>query len=144
VARCHYNFLNVMKSFRNGKSTVKQNRIYQLLSEDLKNNGTPIQLGDDQVYYKKYGFLKKQECKYDATFDRPVAEIDFAANDLYSYNLHEYDFQTIWEEKYREYRAVARNQCSNECQNKQHCRGKCVYFDRLTFCYRQPLSGSIG
>jgi radical SAM protein with 4Fe4S-binding SPASM domain len=71
-----------------------------------------------------------------------VKPCSFAADDRYSYNLRESDFQTIWEQKFAGYREMISNRsCGNDCRNQRHCRGGCPYFEGLTLCYRQPLSG---
>jgi MoaA/NifB/PqqE/SkfB family radical SAM enzyme len=65
-----------------------------------------------------------------------VQPCSFANETRFSYNLKDHDMQIIWEQKYEEYREeIAKNVCASECQNKADCRGKCYYFDVLSFCY---------
>ncbi len=67
-----------------------------------------------------------------------VRPCSFSDKDRFSYNLDEFDMRTIWEEKYAVYRdEILKGECSNEeCKNIENCRGKCIYFDELAFCYR--------
>ena len=65
-----------------------------------------------------------------------VKPCSFANSDRFTYSLNEYSLQMIWEEKYAGYRnQIISNQCFSECQNKVYCRGKCAYYDTLSFCY---------
>lgn len=64
----------------------KKLRIYQALSSDLRATGERLEVGGNEVYVKKYGFMKKTECLYDSSFGGPVEELDFGAM----------DDQTIW------------------------------------------------
>lgn len=71
-----------------------------------------------------------------------VKPCSFAPDDRYSFNLQEYSFQTIWKHQFADYRKIiADNQCSDDCRNKQHCRGKCVFFDQVTLCYHTLKTG---
>ncbi|OPX43384.1 cyclic pyranopterin monophosphate synthase [Ruminiclostridium hungatei] len=66
-----------------------------------------------------------------------VKPCSFASDDSYSFNLNDCDFKVIWGKKYDKYRKeVLKNRCnSSDCANKSQCRGKCVYFEDLQFCY---------
>jgi hypothetical protein len=126
----------------NYNGDVKQNRIYELLSRDLKANGARVRLGDDEVYCKKYGFFKKQECKYDATFERPVAEIDFAAlsdADLWAYIYGEYFVNARLAKEFKGFGAVQTPRDRDKFIQK-HCEvigcGRCDRRDTPN-CYQQ-------
>ncbi|WP_368490958.1 radical SAM/SPASM domain-containing protein [Clostridium sp. BJN0013] len=68
-----------------------------------------------------------------------VTPCSFANNQKFSYNLKEYTMETIWQQKYENYRKeILKNTCINHCKNKIHCRGKCIYYDKLSFCYKGP------
>ncbi len=70
-----------------------------------------------------------------------VKPCSFANNDKYTYSLKKYSFEEIWERKYQKYRnEILANSCESECPNKEHCRGKCSYFDELSFCYEKASS----
>ena len=72
---------------------AKRNRIYEALAEDPEGSGDAITVGGNKVYVKKYGFMKKEECLYDGSFDAPIEEVDFAAMDtsaLWAYIRGEY------------------------------------------------------
>ncbi|HBE76213.1 MAG TPA: radical SAM protein [Firmicutes bacterium] len=67
-----------------------------------------------------------------------VKPCSFANNDHFSYSLNEFSFQTIWDQKYSLYRSeIKENRCVNTCKNKSNCRGKCSYYDALSFCYQE-------
>lgn len=72
---------------------AKKRRIYQALTRDLKENGQRLMVGENEVYVKKYGFMKKTECLYDATLDQGPEGTDFEAMDedkLWAYIWGEY------------------------------------------------------
>ena len=52
-----------------------------------------------------------------------------------NYNLREYDFYDIWENKFQDYRQRQVNKCSADCVNHKHCRGCCPYYPQITTCY---------
>ncbi len=65
-----------------------------------------------------------------------VKPCSFADSEMYSYNLNDYDMQATWERKFKDYREeVVKNRCLGQCKNKSNCRGKCFYYDELSFCY---------
>jgi hypothetical protein len=72
---------------------AKKNRIYNALVNDLKNAGKKIDMGENTVIVKKYGFMKKTECMFDESFNKPTEEIDFSSltdDDLWAYIRGEY------------------------------------------------------
>jgi hypothetical protein len=72
---------------------IKKNRIYSALIEDLSKNGEKIKVGENLIFAKKYGFIKKTECLYDVSFDKPIEEVDFATledDKLWAYIWGEY------------------------------------------------------
>jgi len=72
---------------------VKRSRIYNAVREELINNGTKVKLLDREVYLKRYALLKKKDCKYDISFDKPIEEIDFqnlSEEELWAYIYGEY------------------------------------------------------
>lgn len=72
---------------------VKRSRIYNAIRDELINNGTKAKLLDREVYLKRYALLKKKDCKYDSSFDKPIEEIDFqnlSEEELWSYIYGEY------------------------------------------------------
>jgi MoaA/NifB/PqqE/SkfB family radical SAM enzyme len=65
-----------------------------------------------------------------------VKPCSFADNNKFTYNLNKYGMQVIWGKKYDLYRKeILKNKCGNDCKNKDECRGKCIYFDEVSFCY---------
>jgi radical SAM protein with 4Fe4S-binding SPASM domain len=115
-----------------------------------QNNQCAIRIGFDACFVPlllKYtevnvDYIDACECGFFSVYideKLKVKPCSFGADDRYSYNLHEADFQTIWEQKLAGYREMIVNKrCGNECSNKRHCRGGCPYFEGLTLCYRQP------
>lgn len=72
---------------------IKRSRIYNAVRNDLINSGTRMKLLDREVYSKRYALLKKRDCKYDVSFDKPIQDVDFAAlseEELWSYIYGEY------------------------------------------------------
>lgn len=84
-------------------------------------------------------YIDSCECGFFSVYvdeNMNVKPCSFAHNNEYSYNLKEYNMETIWGKKYAEYRKeILRHKCANDCKNKKDCRGKCVYYDDLSFCY---------
>ncbi|MHC1682777.1 MAG: hypothetical protein AB6733_07505 [Clostridiaceae bacterium] len=73
--------------------SIKKSRIYNLLRADLINSGTKVNLLDREVYSKRYALIKKRDCKYNDSFDKPIEEIDFTSlsdEDLWAYIFGEY------------------------------------------------------
>lgn len=73
--------------------SIKKTRIFNTIKDDLINNGEKIKLLDREVYSKRYALLKKRDCKYDDSFDKPINSIDFSTlsdNDLWAYIYGEY------------------------------------------------------
>lgn len=74
-------------------NNAKRSRIYNAIREDLINTGTKVKLLDREVYSKRYALIKKRDCRYDASFDKPIDEIDFSSlndEELWSYIYGEY------------------------------------------------------
>ena len=74
-------------------NNVKRSRIYNAVREDLINTGTKIKLLDREVYSKRYALIKKRDCKYDISFDKPIEDVDFSTlseEELWSYIYGEY------------------------------------------------------
>ena len=51
------------------------------------------------------------------------------------YNLKEFDFYDIWNNRFREYRVRQTNKCSAQCLGHDNCRGCCPYYPLITVCY---------
>jgi hypothetical protein len=78
---------------KNFNGDIKKNRIYSALIEDLSKNGEKIKVGENLIFAKKYGFIKKTECLYDVSFDKPIEDVDFATledDKLWAYIWGEY------------------------------------------------------
>ncbi|WP_297425419.1 hypothetical protein [Clostridium sp.] len=71
----------------------KKTRIYNVIREDLINNGEKVDLLDRQVYSKRYALLKKRDCKYDDSFEKSIDDVNFSTlsdDDLWAYIYGEY------------------------------------------------------
>ena len=51
------------------------------------------------------------------------------------YNLKEFGFYEIWENKFSSFRERTKNKCRNNCEFKNECRGQCPYYPQITLCY---------
>jgi hypothetical protein len=68
-------------------------RVFAALYADLTQHGSPLEVAGASVLAKRYDFEKKPACKYDHSFGRPIAKVDFASlpeEDLWSYIYGEY------------------------------------------------------
>ena len=54
-------------------------------------------------------------------------------NDVY--NLRDFGFYEIWENKFSSFRDRNKNNCANNCKFKNECRGQCPYYPQITLCY---------
>ncbi|MBZ2164473.1 radical SAM/SPASM domain-containing protein [Methanobacterium spitsbergense] len=66
-----------------------------------------------------------------------VMPCSFCNNDKYKYNLKEFNFEDIWQNKFLDYRnsitEYGRTDCG-DCDKLSECRGKCPFFDELFLC----------
>lgn len=87
-------------------------------------------------------YIDSCECGFFSVYideELNVTPCSFANNQKFSYNLKKYTMETIWQQKYENYRKeILKNTCISHCKNKIHCRGKCIYYDKLSFCYKGP------
>lgn len=83
-------------------------------------------------------FVDSCECAYFSVYideKLNVKPCSFANDKLHSFNLKEYSFEKIWEEKFKAIRDYKTNSCVKDCKNKNDCRGACPYFEQINFCY---------
>lgn len=53
-----------------------------------------------------------------------------------SYNLNDYDFYKIWNDKFKTYRNAQQNHCAQiKCPIYNTCKGHCPYYPIITTCY---------
>lgn len=114
----------------------------------IENNSCSARIGFDACFVPvlmkntevNVDYIDSCECGFFSIYideELNVKPCSFANNDMASYNLNKYDMKTIWEQKYDVYRkGVLKNSCTSDCKNKINCRGKCTYFDTLSFCYK--------
>jgi|Deesub1362A_J573_1020465.scaffolds.fasta_scaffold01018_8 radical SAM protein with 4Fe4S-binding SPASM domain len=83
-------------------------------------------------------FIDSCECGFFSIYideNLNVKPCSFATDDKYTFNLRTISFKDIWEIKYSGYRNSIINQCRRRCKNKDHCRGRCPYYDEINYCY---------
>lgn len=83
----------VKKKTKGFGGDARRRRIFDLLVRDVKATGQPAALGGAELLVRTYEFEKKRDCKYDASFDRPVGEVDFSTLDegeVWAYVFGEY------------------------------------------------------
>jgi MoaA/NifB/PqqE/SkfB family radical SAM enzyme len=115
----------------------------------IENNTCTARIGFDACFVPvlmKYtnvnvDYIDSCECGFFSIYideELNVKPCSFANNDKFTFNLKDNDMREIWEQKYDVLRKeVIMNSCINECNNKINCRGKCSYFDTLSFCYKR-------
>jgi len=65
-----------------------------------------------------------------------VKPCSFAPDDQDTWSLLEWDFQTIWNDFYANYREdQSANVCGSPCLAHDHCRGVCPHFPEIAFCH---------
>lgn len=114
----------------------------------IENNKCTARVGFDACFVPvlmKYtnvnvDYIDSCECGFFSIYideELNVKPCSFANNDKYTFNLKDYNMKDIWEQKYDVLRKESIiDSCVNECNNKINCRGKCSYFDSLSFCYK--------
>ncbi|MDR3271397.1 MAG: radical SAM protein [Peptococcaceae bacterium] len=67
-----------------------------------------------------------------------VSPCSFANDQRFRFNLRRYTLHEIWNEQFAGYRLMMLgNPCADKtCANAAHCRGKCYYYEQLSFCHR--------
>ncbi len=83
-------------------------------------------------------FIDSCECAFFSVYIDELLNVKPCSfgNDKYSYNLKDFSFEEIWNNKFNDYRSKIVNNCSAICSNKSECKGKCIYFDEINFCYK--------
>lgn len=82
-----------MAEFRRFKTnnydgSVRKIKIYEALYNDITRHGTPMNVEGCDVITRRYDFEKKTACKYNASFGKPIEEVDFSTlsdDDLWAY-----------------------------------------------------------
>ncbi len=84
-------------------------------------------------------FIDACECGFFSIYIDEMLNVkpcSFEYRNTWSFNLQEYTFEEIWNEKLSRYRLEQKNECNRDCLNRSHCRGKCPTHD-ITLCYSQ-------
>jgi radical SAM protein with 4Fe4S-binding SPASM domain len=64
-----------------------------------------------------------------------VKPCSFSTDPRFTFNLHDFDFQFIWEKTFENYRTILfEKPCQLDCEKKIFCRGNCLFFPELTLC----------
>lgn len=53
-----------------------------------------------------------------------------------SFNLRNYSFYDIWNNKFSKFRASIVNDCTEICSAHNDCKGKCSYYPEISVCYK--------
>jgi hypothetical protein len=111
---------------RNYGENARKTRIYKTLSNDLITNGEKIRFGDNELYARQYDFEKKPDCKYDASFGRPVDEVDFSAmgeKELWAYIYGEYFVNSRLAAEFRGFGSIQVPRDRNKLAERMHAMG---------------------
>lgn len=137
------------KGRANTEDCLTIDKTFEKFTNMIDNNSCGIRIGFDACFVPvlmKYtdtnvDYIDSCECGFFSIYideNSNVKPCSFANNDRYSYNLKEYTMEEIWNQKYQEYRReISNNICINECKNKNTCRGKCMYFEELSLCFKE-------
>jgi radical SAM protein with 4Fe4S-binding SPASM domain len=91
-------------------------------------------------------FIDPCECAFFSVYvdeNLNVQPCSFANTDDWTFNLRDFSFARIWTEKFADYRNMARNDCRRICANNTLCRGRCPFFEEITFCYSAGIQGTL-
>jgi hypothetical protein len=83
----------VRKKSRNFCDQLRQERIYDLLVKDIKEQGRPMDVNGADLLVRTYNFEKKRDCQYDSTLNELGKEVDFSTlsdEAVWSYIYGEY------------------------------------------------------
>jgi radical SAM protein with 4Fe4S-binding SPASM domain len=85
-------------------------------------------------------FVDSCECGFFSVYideNLNVIPCSFCNENKYSYNLKQFNFEEIWNNRFSGYRSYVDNNCKLdcvECDKESECRGKCPFFDELFLC----------
>ncbi len=83
-------------------------------------------------------YVDSCECGYFSIYideKMNVKPCSFTNDERFVFNLREYTFEEIWNNKLRDYRAYLSSiTCSLKCDKKSNCRGACIYYKELQLC----------
>ncbi|MHC1682779.1 MAG: radical SAM/SPASM domain-containing protein [Clostridiaceae bacterium] len=129
------------------KNTLSINEKLKKFTSLIGNNKCISRIGFDACFVPilmkftnvEIDYIDSCECGFFSIYideNLNVKPCSFANNDTYTFNLKNYNMKEIWHEKYSKLRdEVNKNICESDCKNKTNCRGKCNYFDSLSFCF---------
>lgn len=68
-----------------------------------------------------------------------VKPCSFTNSDKFTFNLRDYNFKEIWQNKYQQYRKI-NNKIKGcvQCKATNICRGGCPYFSAINLCQNKP------
>lgn len=84
-------------------------------------------------------YIDSCECGFFSIYideKKNVKPCSFSNDDCFTYNLKDYSFAEIWNEKLKGYRKklLEEHACTMECKSHSVCRGNCLYFKELSLC----------
>ncbi len=106
--------------------SAKKERVYNMLSRDLKSNGEKVERGGNELYIKQYDFEKRPDCKYDSSFGCPIEEVDFSKmkdEELWSYIYGEYFVNARLAAEFKGFGSIQVPRDKNKLAEKIHAMG---------------------
>lgn len=82
--------------------------------------------------------LDSCECGFFSVYideDLNVKPCSFTTHKNYSYNLDKFDFESIWNYKFNDYRIKMKDLCNLKCEYHNICKGGCFFHPYLNMCY---------
>lgn len=83
-------------------------------------------------------YIDPCECAFFSVYideNMNVKPCSFTDNTQEVFNLKEYTFDDIWNNKFDSIRQSRVNNCTSQCNLKNECRGGCPYFEKINICY---------
>ena len=128
--------------------TIKSPKLLKSFLEMVDNSVTKIKIGFDACFVPSLlkatsvdnNMIDSCECGFFSVYvneNMDVLPCSFCNNTEYSYNLRDFNFEGIWQDKFSNYRNYVDSNCKldcSECPKSLDCRGKCPFFDELFLC----------
>lgn len=129
------------------KCLENNSNLFEFL-ECVDNKKTSINIGFDACFVPllmKYtqintDYVDSCECGFFSVYVdeyKNVSPCSFSVGSEFKFNLDEYTMDEIWNEKFEVYRNMINTmKCADlACKNRDNCRGTCIYFSELNFCF---------
>lgn len=83
-------------------------------------------------------YIDPCECAFFSVYideNMNVKPCSFTDNAQEVFNLKDYTFDDIWNNKFDHIRQSRINKCATQCSLRDECRGGCPYFEKINICY---------